>query len=86
LDEQGTSKSFLSFSDSKIALNITTLGVSLGTNVDRSVANIRELEHKRLAEACRKEPKEINKYSSDNDISDNDSDIGLDQHAIQHLV
>jgi hypothetical protein len=79
-------KSFLSFSDSKIALNITTLGVSSGTNVDRSVASIKELEHKRLTEAARKEPKEANKYSTDDELSENDSDLGLDHQAIQHLV
>jgi hypothetical protein len=35
-----TSKSFLAFLDTQIAYNITTLGVSLGSNITKSVESM----------------------------------------------
>jgi hypothetical protein len=45
LDGPGTSKSksFLSFSDSRIALNITTLGISIGDDLLESIGNLKAL-------------------------------------------
>jgi hypothetical protein len=88
LDGSGT-KSFLSSSDSQIALNISNLGVHLGDNEDKNIENIKLLEHNRLAEASKMDQKQINithTQEEDDAISDKDSDLGLDHDTIQHLV
>jgi hypothetical protein len=89
LDGPGTlkSKSFLALSDSKVVNNTTTLGVSLGKDVRKSIACLKEVEHNRLLQASNSEPKHIDTCQLyDEEVSDMDSDLGLDQHAIQHLV
>jgi hypothetical protein len=47
LDSPGmyNSKSFLSFFDDKIVSSITSLGISLGNEVDKGLENIKVLEH-----------------------------------------
>jgi hypothetical protein len=89
LDSPGmsTSKSFLSFSNDKIVSSITSLGISLGNEVDKGIENINILEHNRLLEASRPQPNNEKQCSSDDDdVSETDSDLVLDQHAIQYLV
>jgi hypothetical protein len=82
-----SSKSFLSFSDPRDVNNITMLGISLGKGIDKSIANIKEQEHNRLVETSKREPKHKDKCDSDDDVeSELDSDLGLDHHAIQHLI
>jgi hypothetical protein len=82
-----SSKSFLSFSDPRDVNNITMLGISLGKGIDKSIANIKEQEHNRLVETSKREPKHKDKCDSDDDVeSEIDSDLGLDHHAIQHLI
>jgi hypothetical protein len=54
LDSPGMStKSFLSFSDDKIVSSITSLGISLGNEVDQGLEDIKNLEHNRLLEASK---------------------------------
>jgi hypothetical protein len=89
LDGPGTSKSksFLSFSDSRIVSNITTLGISIGDDVLESIGNLKALEQNRLVETSTKETKLQNKLNSDEeDISKTESDMEFDQNAIKHLV
>jgi hypothetical protein len=81
------SKSFLSFSDSRIISNISALGFSLDDEVAKNITNIKELEYSRLVEASNKETKEkCKQYLEDEDLSDTESNLGLDQAAIEHLV
>jgi hypothetical protein len=72
-----STKSFLSFSDSKLAINILNLGISLGDKVDKSMENIKLLEQDRLAEASNKEHKQsITRNTEEDDISsEKDSDF-----------
>jgi hypothetical protein len=89
LDGPGTSKSksFLSFLDSRIVSNITTLGISIGDDLLESIGNLKALEQNRLVETSTKETKLQNKLNSDEeDISETESDMGFDQNAIKHLV
>jgi hypothetical protein len=82
-----TSKSFLAFSDSKVVKNIALLGVSLGKNVANSIACLKENEHERLVQAASCEPNQVESgISHDGEVSDIDSDLGLDQFTIKHLV
>jgi hypothetical protein len=85
LDPPGmsTSKSFLSFSDDKIVTGITSLGISLGNEVDKGLENIKNLEHNRLLEASKTDlNKDKQDCSDEDDASESDSDIDLDQRAI----
>jgi hypothetical protein len=82
-----TAKSFLSFSDDKIVSSITSLGVSLGNEVDKGLENIKTLELNRLLEVSKTElNKDKQECSNEDDASETDSDQDLDQDAIQHLV
>jgi hypothetical protein len=82
-----TSKSFLSFLDSRVVSNIATLEVSIGNDIGKSIASLKELEHNRLLQASNSEPKHKQTCQLyEDETSDVDSDLGLDQHAIQHLV
>jgi hypothetical protein len=82
-----TPKSFLAFSDSKVEKNIASLGVSLGKNVRNSIASLKEIEHDRLVEAASRAPDKVESgISQEKEVSDIDSDLGLDQFAIKHLV
>jgi hypothetical protein len=51
------SKSFLSFSHSKIVNNIATLGVSIGNDIEKSTEDMKEVELNRLLQASNSEPK-----------------------------
>lgn len=89
LDTSGMSnnKSFISFSDSQIASNLNRLGVSLGGDVSKGITNIKQIEYDILVLAPQKEQSEnVPLDLLVDDASDNDSDIGLDHHAIMHLV
>jgi hypothetical protein len=89
LDGPGTlhSKSFLGFSDSKVEKNIETLGVSLGKNVASTIACLKEAEHNRLVQASSSEPRQLEPGNlHDEEVSDIDSGLGLDQYAIKHLI
>jgi hypothetical protein len=89
LDALGTplSKSFLLFSDSCINARIDKLGVSFGSNVKQGVRNIKRLEADRLEHDNDQAHRETSPHiETKNDISDDDSDFGIDQQAIQHLV
>jgi hypothetical protein len=83
LDVPGMSstKSFLCFSDSQIASNIANLGVLLGNNVNKSIENIKLLEHDRLVAAATNEHKNVNtnktEEEEDDILSEKDSDLGL---------
>jgi hypothetical protein len=67
--------------------SITSLGILLGREVEKGVENIRELEQNRLLEGSKSKLKKMElEISDDEDVSDMDSDLGLDQYAIQHLV
>jgi midasin (ATPase involved in ribosome maturation) len=77
----------LSFSDDRIVSSITSLGISLGSEVDKGLDNIKSLEQNRLLEASKTELDKDNHESSDeDDASEADCDLDLNQHAIQHLV
>jgi hypothetical protein len=89
LDSPGmyNSKSFLSFFDDKIVSSITSLGISLGNEVDKGLENIKVLEHNWLLDASKTQTTIDKEGSSDEkDASETDSDMGLDQNAINHLV
>jgi hypothetical protein len=82
LDSSGMStyKSFLSFSDDKIVFSITSLGISLGSEVDKGLENIKVLEHNRVLEASKTElNKDKQECSDEDDARETDSDLGLDQ-------
>jgi hypothetical protein len=82
LDALGTplSKSFLSFSDSCINSRIDKLGVSFGSNVKQGIRNIKRLEADRLEHDNDQAHRETSPHiESENDISDDDSDFGIDQ-------
>jgi hypothetical protein len=79
LDDTGTStnKSFLSFSNERLVSSITSLGISLGKEVEKGVENIRELEQNRLLEGSKSKPKKMEQeISDDEDVSDMDGDLG----------
>jgi hypothetical protein len=89
LDDTGTSanKLFLSFSNERLVSSITSLGISLGREVEKGVENIRELEQNRSLEGSKSKPTKMEKeISDDEDVSDMDSYLVSDQYAIQHLV
>jgi hypothetical protein len=88
-DDPGTSrsKSFLSFSDSKIVDNITSLGVSIGTDIERSIVSMKKVELNRLLQTPLRDLNHKDLYqSSDDYYSEVDSELGLDHKAIQHLM
>jgi hypothetical protein len=81
------SKSFFAFSNSKVEKNIATLGVSLGNNVASTIACLKEIEHNRLVQASSSKLRQLELgIMHDEEVSDIDSDLGLDQYAIKHLV
>jgi hypothetical protein len=89
LDSPGmlSAKSFLSFSDSKIVGNITSLGVSLGKDVASTVASMKDIECNRVLQVPTNAPRKLEMCCLDEeDGSDMDSDLGLDHTAIQHLI
>jgi hypothetical protein len=62
---------------------ITSLGISLGNEVDKGLENIKNLEHNRLLEASKTDlNKDKQDCSDEDDASESDSDIDLDQRAI----
>jgi hypothetical protein len=88
LDVPGMSKarSFLSFPNAKIKSSFRFLGISAGTNVDRSIDNIKDLEHQRLLEATQLESENWALNTSDGEgMSDMDIDFEMDHQAIKHL-
>jgi ethanolamine utilization protein EutA (predicted chaperonin) len=80
-------KSFLSFLDSKIVDNITSLGVSIGTDIAQSIVSMKEVELNRLLQTPLRDLNHKDLcQSSDDNYSEVDSDLGLDHKAIQHLM
>jgi hypothetical protein len=80
-------KSFLSFLDSKIVDNITSLGVSIGTDIEQSIVSMKEVELNRLLQTPLRDLNHKDLcQSSDDNYSEVDSDLDLDHKAIQHLV
>jgi ethanolamine utilization protein EutA (predicted chaperonin) len=80
-------KSFLSFLDSKIMDNITSLGVSIGTDIEQSIVSMKEVELNRLLQTPLRDLNHKDLcQSSDDNYSEVDSDLGLDHKAIQHLM
>jgi hypothetical protein len=51
LEEPGTSccKSFLTFTDSHIASNISELGISMGKDIQQGICNLKSMERDRVA-------------------------------------
>jgi hypothetical protein len=89
LDAPGTphSKPVLSFSDSCINSRIDKLGVSFGSDVKQCIRNIKRLEADRLEQDADQTHKQRSPcIDSENDISEDDSDSGIDQQAIQHII
>jgi hypothetical protein len=90
LDDPGTtkSKSFLCFSDSRITSTMGKLGVLLDSVLDHQVQNIKNLELDRLNQASKNKqlltPSDGDR--TEDDLSDDESDFGLNQYAIKHLV
>jgi hypothetical protein len=83
----GMSKSFLSFSYSRINSTVDKLGVSMGKDINVSISNLKALEYEQLEQASKSAPICTSKTcDSDDNISDTDSDLGWNQQAIQHLV
>jgi hypothetical protein len=82
-----TSKSFLAFPVNQITTKITTIGFSLGSNLDKSIENLKQPEQDRLAEASKLETgNAINLDTEYEDVSDNDSNLGLDHvRVLRHL-
>jgi hypothetical protein len=66
---------------------MASLGVSLANNVASTIACLKETEHNRLVQASSTEPKHLDSgIIHDEEESDIDNDLGLDQYAIKHLV
>jgi hypothetical protein len=75
------------FSDDKIVSSINSLGISLGNEVDNGLENIKTLDLNSLLEASKtKLNKDKQECSNEDDASETNSDVDLDQDAIQHLV
>jgi hypothetical protein len=67
--------------------NIATLGVSIGNDIEKSTEGMKEVELNRLLQASNSEPKHKDTCQLfDDETSEADSDLGLDQQAIQHLM
>jgi hypothetical protein len=67
--------------------SINSLGISLGNEVDNGLENIKTLDLNSLLEASKtKLNKDKQECSNEDDASETDSDLDLDQDAIQHLV
>jgi hypothetical protein len=89
VDDPGMSKtkSFLSFSDSKIVSNIATLGVSIGKGIGRNIEYLKANELDRLLQASHNTPKQEDMGQNvDVETSEVDSAMGLDRQSIKHLV
>jgi hypothetical protein len=81
LDDPGRSKtkSFLSFSDSKIVSNIAMLGVSIGKDIGKNIEDMKETELDRLLQASYNTPnQEDMSQNVDDETSEAESDVGLD--------
>jgi hypothetical protein len=81
LDDPGRSKtkSFLSFSDSKIVSNIAMLGVSIGKDIGKNIEDMKETELDRLLQASYNTPnQEDMSQNVDDETSEAGSDVGLD--------
>jgi hypothetical protein len=80
-------KSFLSFSDSKIVSNIATLGVSIGKGIGRNIEYLKANELDRLLQASHNTPKQEDMGQNvDVETSEVDSAMRLDRQSIKHLV
>jgi hypothetical protein len=91
LDEPGMSdaKSFLSFSNTKIKSNISSLSIdcSNNKNIDVGIDSIKELEYSRLLDRPEVGTTKETIDSTDDEIcSDIGSDFGFDHNAIKYLT
>jgi hypothetical protein len=88
LDCPGTSKhkSFLSLSDECISSKIDRLGVALGKDGYQNINQIKKIEFDRIQQAAIEKQLQNAKDSDTELVVTDDSDLELDQQAIQHLV
>jgi hypothetical protein len=86
LDAPGTSlyNSFLSFSDSRIASNINTSGIHIGSNLQQGLDNLRSMEKDRGAVPHKKIDTEAR--SNSEFLDDDDSDMGFDQQVLNNII
>jgi hypothetical protein len=89
LDDPGMSKtkSFPSFSDSKIVSNIATLGVSIGKGIGKNIQDMKATELDRLFQASHNTPNQKDMGQSvDDQTCEADSDMGLERQAFKQPV
>jgi hypothetical protein len=79
-------KSFLLFPNEKIKSSLRSLGISDGTNIDRGIDNITDLEYQRFLEVPQLESVNMEMNTTEGEgMSDIDSDCELDHQAIKNL-
>jgi hypothetical protein len=88
LDVPGMSmaKSFLLFLNEKIKSSLMSLGISDGTNIDRGIDNIKDLQYQRFLEAPQLESVNLEMNTTEGEgMSDMDSDFEMDHLTIKNL-